>query len=104
MERAVGDAHTRAPPAIRRERLLRLAAAWWRIDLRRRPALLALQLLAGFVGAPLQLFLQLLLLLLEDFRIGRRTLISLGEIVQRHHQTDRLARRTRGPGYEGPPP
>ncbi len=49
-----------------------------------RPAL-AFQLLQGLVGALLQFVLQLLrlLLLYEDFRIGRRAFIGLGEIDQR---------------------
>src|SRR5262249_28511576 len=60
----------------------------------RRPghgALLILQPLAGFVGAALQFFLQLLLLFLEDLRIGRRTVIGLGEIAEWQHEADRLA-------------
>src|SRR5215472_14991718 len=64
--------------------LLRLAVTL-RIGLRgRRAALLLFQLLARFVGAPLQFLLQLLLRRLELLWIGRRTVIGLGEIVQRH--------------------
>jgi len=48
-----------------------------------RLALLAFQFLACFVSAPLQLFLQFLLLLLKDFRVGRRTVIGLAEIGER---------------------
>ena len=39
-----------------------------------------LQLLAGFLCALLQLFLQLLLVFLEHLRIGRRAVIGLGEL------------------------
>src|ERR1700751_5872020 len=53
-----------------------------------RLALLAFQLLARFVGAALQFILQLLLLLLEDFGVGRRTVIGFGEIGQRQHEAD----------------
>ena len=45
----------------------------------------------ALLGAPLQLVLQLLLLLLEHLRIGRRAVIGLGEIAERHRQADRLA-------------
>src|SRR5262245_57056486 len=55
-----------------------------------RRSLLTLELLAGFLGAPLQLVLELLLLLLEYFRIGRRAVVGLGEVNQRNHQADRL--------------
>src|ERR1700733_7721388 len=58
----------------------------WRGLLRRRigssgAGLGGLQPLARFVGAFLQLFLQLLLVLLENLRVGRRTVIGLGETV-----------------------
>src|SRR5581483_1176359 len=65
--------------------LLGLAGGRWRRCLRRRSALLAFQLLARFVGAALQLLLQFALLLLEDLGIGRRSVIGLGEIAERHH-------------------
>src|SRR6478735_2184964 len=54
-----------------------------------RLALLALQLLACLFGFLLELFLQLALLLLECLRIGGRTVIRLGKIVQRQRETDR---------------
>ena len=50
-------------------------------DWRAAPRLGRLQLLAGFLGALLQLFLQLLLVFLEHLRIGRRAVIGLGETV-----------------------
>ena len=40
-----------------------------------------LELLARFFGALLQLFLQLLLGFLEHLRVGRRTVIGLGEFA-----------------------
>ncbi len=43
--------------------------------------LLAFQLLARLFSAALQIVLQLLLLFLEHFRIGRRPVIGLGEIA-----------------------
>src|SRR6516162_4827525 len=52
--------------------------------------LLALELLACLLGTLLQLLLQLLLLLLELLGIGRRTVIGLGKIRQRNHETDGL--------------
>ena len=58
---------------------------------RGRPRLLALQLLARLFGPLLQLVLQLLLLLLEHLRIGRRPVIGLGEILQWQLQAHRLA-------------
>src|SRR5437016_2646463 len=63
----------------------------WRSAWQGGLALAALELLAGFFGALLQLLLQLLLRGLELFRIGRRTVIGLGEIGERQHQADRLA-------------
>src|SRR5215469_3601655 len=54
---------------------------------------MALPLAPTFVGAVLQLLLQLLLLLLEHFRIGRRTVIGLAEIGERQDEADRLAGR-----------
>src|SRR5205085_10100705 len=59
----------------------RLLSAW-------RCLLLYFVLLAGFLGAPLQLFLQLLLLLLEHLGIGRRSLVGFGEVVQGHYQAE----------------
>src|SRR5262249_29707583 len=53
--------------------------------------LLALELLACLLGTLLQLLLQLLLLLLEFLGIGRRTVIGLGKILERNHETDGLA-------------
>src|SRR5262245_58036884 len=51
-----------------------------------------LELLALLVGALLQLFLQLLLVLLEHLRIGRRAVIGLGELArQRQRQRQRRA-------------
>ncbi len=50
-----------------------------------------LQLLARFFGLLLQFFLQLLLVLLEHLRVRGRTVIGLGEIVERQRQADRLA-------------
>src|SRR6202043_2023001 len=57
-----------------------------------RGTLLVFQLLARFIGAGLQLFLQFALLLLEHLWIGRRAVIGLGEIGQRQYQADRLPR------------
>ena len=51
----------------------------------------ALQLLASFFGLLLQFFLQLLLCFFEHLRIRGRTVIGLGEIVQRQREADRLA-------------
>src|ERR1019366_10157862 len=56
-----------------------------------RRRLLAFELLASLVGALLQVVLQLLLLLLEHFRIGGRSVIGLAEIGERQDQADRLA-------------
>src|ERR1700741_4287994 len=48
------------------------------------------ELLALFFGALLQLLLQLLLVLFELLRIGRRTVIGLGAVGKRQRQRDRL--------------
>src|SRR5215469_8825992 len=56
-----------------------------------RRRLLAFEFPARFLGALLQIVLQLLLLLLEHFRIRRRPVIGLAEIVERQHQRDHLA-------------
>src|SRR5262249_49595584 len=60
---------------------------------RLRLALLALPLLSRFIRAGVQFFPQLVLLLLEYFRIGRRTVIGFAEIGKRQHQADRLTGR-----------
>src|SRR5437660_12512 len=53
--------------------------------------LLALELLAGLFRAALQLGLELLLLLLEYFWIGRGPVVGLGKVAQWDDQADRLA-------------
>src|SRR3954447_16788228 len=53
--------------------------------------LLTLELLARVLCPFLKFVLQLLLLFLELLRVGRRTVIGLGEIRERDHQADWLA-------------
>src|SRR6185369_5714336 len=66
-----------------------------RLLLRRRiggGATCAFELLARFFSLLLQLFLQLLLVFLEHLRIGRRTVIGLGEFTrERQRQRQRRA-------------
>src|SRR5882757_10028465 len=63
-----------------------------RIGRRRAARLCGLELLALFLSALLQLFLQLLLVFLELLRIGRRAVIGLGEFTgQRQRQRQRRA-------------
>ena len=47
-------------------------------------------------GTLLQFILQLLLLLLEHLRVGRRTFIGLGELGERHRETDLRAGKIDG--------
>jgi hypothetical protein len=79
-----------SPVALRSPSIFVRLAGWCRCS-----ATLAFELLAGLVGALLQLVLQLLLLLFEDLRIGGRAFIGLGEQGQRKAdgsagQVDRL--------------
>src|SRR5262245_15133357 len=60
---------------------------------RSRGLLLALEILERLLGPLLQSLLQLLLLLLEHLRVGRRPVIRLGELGERQRQADRLAGR-----------
>src|SRR5262245_21664140 len=53
---------------------------------------LSLEPPAGLFSAPLQLILQLLLLRLENLRVGRRPVVGLGEIAERQHERDPLSR------------
>ena len=50
-----------------------------------------LELLALLFSTLLQLFLQLLLVFFEHLRVGRRTIIGLGEFAERQRQRQRRA-------------
>src|SRR5262245_59721 len=74
--------------------------SWWieplscgrRWDRRLRGRLLALELLLRLLGPLLQLLRQLFLLLLELFGVSRRTVISLGEVLEGDDEIDGLPR------------
>jgi hypothetical protein len=53
---------------------------------------LPLEFLLRLLGPLLQLLRQLFLLLLELFGVGRRTVISLGEVLERDDEIDGLPR------------